>query len=122
MTTYQISNIQFKNYDKYKNAAFILNVKDNPNEHKELYELNDKIEDKYPDAASCLYVNEEFNYIILRLTKQTKIKFKPKNTYNITYSLKIKTLDDGRKFINAALIKSKCTARYVEIVGEDLEL
>ena len=116
----QTIEIQFCKYDKFKNAVFICRSEDD--EYKSLSDLNDSIETKYPDATSFLYLNEEHEYITLRIVKQTKFNFKEKNTYQIKYQPKLKTDENGRQYVNAIIIGSKLTIKFTPDFGEDIEL
>ena len=119
---YHVEKIQFQKYDRFGNAVFLAKLKDNKETYEQLSELNDKVEAKYEEASSCLYSNEEHEYMSLRMTKQTKSSFKTKNTYSLSFNLKFKKNEDDRQYINALLVKSKCIERYIEDMGEDVDL
>ena len=111
--------IKFQKYDKFGNAVFI--TREGEAEYNQVRGIHEKIDEKFPDATSFVYVNDIYNYATIRIMKQNKFKFVEKNTYLIDFQTK-KVERNDRTFINAKLISSKLTKKYTQDFGEDVEI
>ena len=113
--------IQFSKIDKFNNSVFSCSNSSNSDSFNELKATLEKLTAKYPNIGYPIYHNEEHNFITLRCMP-VNTSFKPKNIYNLTVEFLIKNLDDGREFINCRIVKSTINTRYIENLGEVIQL
>jgi hypothetical protein len=115
--------LRFLKQDRFQNDVFISSEK--PEEQAQFDALNsihDKISKKFPDADGVPCYQGE-GYATIRMSKQSKFRFKEKNSYHLTFKIKKSISKDGRTFINAVLISSKLHNRAEkEDSGSDVEI
>ena len=114
--------LRYLKKDRFNNSVFIASdKKEEQPQYEALMTLNEKITNKFPDAAG-VPCYEGDSYITLRITKQSKSSFREKNTYHIQFKIKQTTSKDKRTFINAVLVSSKLHTRAEkEDSGDDVD-
>ena len=125
----EFKSIRFQKLDKFNNMVFIVNGK-NPNETDNFNKLKQdyrSLKDKY-DTYLPIYYNEEYDYCTIRFYKNNKFKVEENCTYDVEYSIRVKSKDDSnragfaQKFVNCYLDKLTFVSRKEVDRGELIEL
>lgn len=112
-------HLTFQKYDKYDNGIFISRPSDES--YEDLKDLNDKLKNYNSEVSNPIYINDEYEFITLRTVKDKLFVFQEKSIYNVTIKLTHKKIDE-KQYINAILIRSRLTKKYIQDHGTDIVL
>ena len=109
--------LTYQGKDKFNNDTFY--TKD-PEQYAKIEKLQRKFETTHPAAKSPIYLKDEFSYANLR-PAQSKFKYKPKNTYELTVEWRVKTFE-GKQYLKAYIQNSRIVEEYIEDLGDIIDL